>query len=37
MPQMIESAELLVDGFDRVRDVVHAVVEGLTPGELHFG
>jgi hypothetical protein len=33
---MIESAELLIDAFDRVRDVVHADVEGLTPVQLEF-
>jgi hypothetical protein len=33
---MIESAELLVDAFDRVRGVVHAVVDGLTPDQLAF-
>jgi hypothetical protein len=30
------SADLLCDGFGRVREVVHAVVGGLTPAELSF-
>ena len=30
------SAELLVDAFGRIREVVHEVVEGLTPRELTF-
>lgn len=30
------SAELLVDAFDRVRETVHEVVDGLTPDELAF-
>jgi hypothetical protein len=30
------SAELLVDAFDRVRGVVHRVVEGLSPEQLAF-
>jgi uncharacterized damage-inducible protein DinB len=34
--EMIESAELLVDAFDRVRGVVHTVVDGLTPNQLEF-
>ncbi len=33
---MIESGELLIDAFDRVRGVVHAVVEGLTPDQLEY-
>jgi hypothetical protein len=28
------SADLLVDAFDRIREVVHDVVEGLTPEQL---
>lgn len=31
---MIASAELLVDGFGRIRDAVHQVVEGLTADDL---
>jgi uncharacterized damage-inducible protein DinB len=31
-----DSAELLVDAFDRARGVVHAVVEGLTPDQLAY-
>ena len=30
------SAELLVDAFGRIRQVVHRVVAGLTPGQLAF-
>jgi hypothetical protein len=30
------SAEILVDAFNRIRGVVHAVVEDLTPDELAF-
>jgi hypothetical protein len=30
------SAELLVDAFGRVREVVHRVVDGLTPEQLAF-
>ncbi len=30
------SAELLVDAFGRIRDVVHQVVDGLTPEQLAF-
>jgi Protein of unknown function (DUF664) len=30
------SAELLVDAFDRIREVVHQVVNGLTPDQLAF-
>jgi Protein of unknown function (DUF664) len=30
------SAELLVDAFGRIREVVHRVVDGLTPEELAF-
>jgi uncharacterized damage-inducible protein DinB len=30
------SADLLVDGFGRIREVVHDVVEGLTPERLVF-
>ncbi|MYS87323.1 mycothiol transferase [Embleya scabrispora] len=30
----MNSAELLVDGFGRVREVVHEAVEGLTPEQL---
>jgi hypothetical protein len=30
------SADLLVDAFDRIREVVHEVVEDLTPRELAF-
>jgi uncharacterized damage-inducible protein DinB len=30
----MSSAELLTDGFGRVRETVHEAVEGLTPGEL---
>lgn len=30
------SADLLVDAFDRVRDVVHAAVDSLTPEQLAF-
>jgi uncharacterized damage-inducible protein DinB len=33
---MTESAELLVDALDRIRGVVHAAVEGLTPDQLEF-
>ena len=32
----METAELLVDAFDRIRGVVHTVVEGLTPDQLEF-
>jgi Protein of unknown function (DUF664) len=30
------SADLLVDGFGRIREVVHSVVGGLTPEQLAF-
>ena len=30
------AADLLVDAFGRIRDVVHEVVEGLTPEQLSF-
>lgn len=30
----MNTAELLADGFGRVRESVHGAVEGLTPGEL---
>ena len=30
------SAELLVDAFGRIREVVHQVVDGLTPEQLAF-
>jgi Protein of unknown function (DUF664) len=30
------SADLLIDAFGRIRDVVHAVVAGLTPQQLTF-
>jgi Protein of unknown function (DUF664) len=30
------SADLLVDAFGRIREVVHAVVDGLTPEQLAF-
>ena len=30
------SAELLVDAFGRIRQVVHRVVTGLTPEQLAF-
>jgi Protein of unknown function (DUF664) len=30
------SAELLVDAFGRIREVVHRVVDGLTPDQLAF-
>ena len=30
------SAELLVDAFGRIREVVHRVVDGLTPEQLAF-
>jgi hypothetical protein len=30
------SADLLVDAFGRIREVVHQVVNGLTPGQLAF-
>jgi len=30
------SAELLVDAFGRIRQVVHRVVAGLTPEQLAF-
>ena len=30
------SAQLLVDAFDRVREVVHEAVDGLTPEQLTF-
>ncbi|MFD1049336.1 DinB family protein, partial [Kibdelosporangium lantanae] len=30
------SAQLLVDAFDRVREVVHEAVDGLTPEQLSF-
>ncbi len=30
------SADLLVDGFGRIREVVHKVVHGLTPEQLAF-
>jgi hypothetical protein len=30
------SAELLVDTFGRIREVVHQVVDGLTPEQLAF-
>ncbi len=30
------SADLLVDAFGRIREVVHQVVEGLTPQQLSF-
>ena len=33
---MAGSAELLVDAFGRVREVVHRVVDGLTPEQLAF-
>ena len=33
---MAGSAELLVDAFARVREVVHRVVDGLTPEQLAF-
>jgi uncharacterized damage-inducible protein DinB len=32
----VTSAELLTDAFDRIRDVVHQAVEGLTDDELAF-
>jgi len=32
----VTSAQLLVDAFDRVRDVVHEAVDGLTPEQLVF-
>jgi hypothetical protein len=32
----MRSAELLMDGFDRINEVVHEVVEGLTPEQLVF-
>src|ERR1039458_4111024 len=32
----MNSAELLVDAFDRVHGVVHRVVEGMTPDQLAF-
>jgi len=30
------SAEILIDAFNRIRGLVHAVVEGLTPDQLAF-
>lgn len=33
---MTESAELLIDAFDRIHGAVHAVVEGLAPDQLEF-
>jgi hypothetical protein len=32
----VTSADLLVDAFGRIREVVHDVVEGLTPDQLSF-
>jgi Protein of unknown function (DUF664) len=32
----VTSAQLLTDAFGRVREVVHAVVDGLTPAELAY-
>jgi Protein of unknown function (DUF664) len=32
----VTSAELLVDAFGRIREVVHQVVDGLTPEQLAF-
>jgi hypothetical protein len=32
----MRSADLLVDAFGRIREVVHEVVEGLTPDQLAF-
>ncbi len=32
----MESADLLGDAFGRVREVVHEVVDGLTPDQLTF-
>jgi uncharacterized damage-inducible protein DinB len=32
----VTSAELLVDAFGRIREVVHDVVDGLTPEQLTF-
>jgi uncharacterized damage-inducible protein DinB len=32
----MESNGVLVDGFDRIRDVVHQVLDGLDPDELTF-
>jgi hypothetical protein len=32
----MHSADLLVDGFGRIREVVHASVDGLTPKQLAF-
>jgi hypothetical protein len=34
--QVATSAELLVDAFGRIREVVHEAVEGLTPEQLAF-
>ncbi|HYY44223.1 MAG TPA: DUF664 domain-containing protein [Actinomycetota bacterium] len=33
---MASGADVLVDGFNRVREVVHAVVEGATPEQLNL-
>jgi hypothetical protein len=32
----VNSADVLVDGFGRVRDVVHSAVRGLTPEQLQW-
>jgi Protein of unknown function (DUF664) len=32
----MSSAELLVDTFGRIREIVHRVVDGLTPEQLVF-
>jgi uncharacterized damage-inducible protein DinB len=32
----MESKDVLIDGFGRVRDVVHGAVEGLSPDQLTF-
>jgi hypothetical protein len=32
----VTAAELLVDAFGRIREVVHQVVDGLTPDQLSF-
>jgi Protein of unknown function (DUF664) len=35
-PTVVSGADLLVDGFGRIREVVHEVVDGLTPDQLAY-
>jgi hypothetical protein len=36
MNERVKSGDLLVDAFGRIREVVHGVVDGLTPDQLAF-